>query len=133
MYGLVQTPMKWSFNIDSTVPMARRCEAWQQSLQTKNPDIFPVYLTSRQYVGEYAGNMSLLVPYSSDSHILQTNYFSTFNIPRIYRFSYIREESYIIECTDNMSGSGATRYREYTGFFYMPRIYREQLAKIACH
>ena len=43
------------------------------TLQTKTPDIFPVYSTSRQYVGEYAGNMSLLVPYLSDSHILQTN------------------------------------------------------------
>ena len=58
------------------------------SLQTKNPNTFPVYSTSREYIGEYAGNMPLLVPYSSDSQISQTNYCSTFkylaNIPIFY-------------------------------------------------
>ena len=38
------------------------------TLQTKNPDIFPVYSTSRQYVGEYAGNIPAIVPNSLDSH-----------------------------------------------------------------
>ena len=86
-------------------------------LQTKNPDIFLVYSTSRQYVGEYAGNIPAIVPNSLDSHYSQSNNRSTSNISRIYRSPYIREESYMFEYTDTVSGSGATRYREYTGFF----------------
>ena len=92
---------------------------WQAdaALQTKNPDILSVYSTSRQYVGEYAGNMPAIVPNSLDSHYSQSNNRSTLNISRIYRSPYIREESYMFEYTDTVSGSGATRYREYTGFF----------------
>ena len=78
-------------------------------------DIFPVYSTSREYIGEYAGNMSLLVPYSSDSQVSQTNYCSTFkylaNIPIVVHM----QEPHIIEYTDNLSVCQDTRYREYTG------------------
>ena len=91
-----------------------------RSLQTKTPDIFLVYSTSRQYVGEYASNMPAIVPNSLDSHYSQSNNRSTSNISRIYRSPYIREESYMFEYTDTLSGCHDTRYREYTGFFYMP-------------
>ena len=86
-------------------------------LQTKNHDIFPVYSASRQYVREYAGNIPAIVPNSLDSYYSQSNNRSTSIISRIYRSPYIREESYMFEYTDTVSGSHDTRYREYTVFF----------------
>ena len=79
------------------------------TLQTKTPDILSVYSTSRQYVGEYAGNLPAIVPNSLDSHYSQSNNRST--------SPYIREESYMFEYTDTLSVYQATRYRGYTGFF----------------
>ena len=96
---------------------AQRKSPDQRTLQTKNPDIFLVYSTSRQYVGEYAGNMPAIVPNSLDSHYSQSNNRSTSNISRIYWSPYIREESYMFEYTDTLSVCQDTRYREYTGFF----------------
>ena len=90
----------------------------------KNPDIFRVYSTSRQYVGKYAGNIPAIVPNSLDSRYSQSNIRYTSHISKIYQSPYTREESYMFEYSDNVSGSGPTRYREYTGFFYMLRIYR---------
>jgi len=63
------------------------------TLQTKNPDIFPGYSTSWQYVGEYAGNMPKLVPNSRDSQVSVSNNRSRSNFLPICRSSHIRRNS----------------------------------------
>jgi len=116
-------PIKESFKAE----YGEAAHKWLETitLQTKNPDIFPVYSTSRQYAGEYAGNIPAIVPNSLDSHYSQSNNLSTSNILRIYRSPYIREESYMFEYTDTVSGSqrpqdtanipGFSICREYVG------------------
>jgi len=103
------------------------------TLQTKKPNILSAYSTSWRYTGEYAGNIPALVPNSTDSHYShsQSNHRSTLNISPIYRSPYIREESYMFEYTDNLSGSQDTRISNIPFVLYAVNISGSHLAKIA--